>query len=125
MQAWQILPTASAGTLRLVDQELPPLGEGKVLVTLRAVSLNRRDVYLLDHALLEDGSEPFVPLSDGAGEVAAVGPGVRQWRPGDRVITTFFPIWQEGRPIEAELIQRGDRDAPGVLCEQVIVHESE
>ncbi|HEV8190208.1 MAG TPA: alcohol dehydrogenase catalytic domain-containing protein, partial [Ktedonobacterales bacterium] len=125
MQTWQVVPGTSAGTLQVVDQKLPALGEGEVLVTLRAVSLNRRDVYLLDHAVMEDGPAPFIPLSDGAGDVAAIGPGVTQWQPGDRVITTFFPIWLDGPPTEANLLQRGDRDAPGVLREFVIVRESE
>lgn len=125
MRTWHITPGASAGTLRLVDQDEPPLGAGEALVAIRAAALNRRDVYLLDHAILADGPEPFIPLSDGAGDVIAVGPGVRQFRPGDRVLTTFFPFWLQGQPTEAQLVQRGDRDAPGVLAERVIVRETE
>src|SRR4051812_17465601 len=112
MQTWQVVPEESAGRLALVDDDLFSPGMGQVLVTLQAVSLNRRDVHLLDHAVVEDGSTPFIPLSDGAGEVTAIGAGVTQWQLGDRVITTFFPLWLDGAPTEATLLQRGDRDAP-------------
>lgn len=125
MQTWYIVPGSGAGVLRVTEEEAPVPGNGQVLINLRAVALNRRDVYLLDHASQEDGETPFIPLSDGAGDVDAVGPGVTRWRPGDRVMTTFFPVWLEGPPTNANLIQRGDRDVPGVLCDHVVVHETE
>jgi NADPH:quinone reductase-like Zn-dependent oxidoreductase len=37
-------------------------------------------------------------MSDGAGEVVAVGEGVNEFAIGDHVVSTFFPGWQEGQP---------------------------
>jgi len=68
-------------------------GAGQKLMRLYAAALNRRDVYLLDEATQAAGTAPFIPLSDGAGELIEVDLSVARWRPGDRVITTFFPFW--------------------------------
>ncbi|QGX39834.1 zinc-dependent alcohol dehydrogenase family protein [Permianibacter aggregans] len=73
---------------------LPPLAEHEVQVRIRAVSLNHRDLLIAG-----DGSkpgEPVIPVSDGAGEVIAVGSKVKQWQPGDRVMLSFFPDWVDG-----------------------------
>ncbi len=37
-------------------------------------------------------------MSDGAGEVEAIGPGVDGFAVGDRVVSTFFPTWLDGTP---------------------------
>jgi NADPH:quinone reductase-like Zn-dependent oxidoreductase len=125
MQTWWIVPGQSRGLLELHEEELPVPGEGEVLVALRAAALNRRDVYLLDEAGQANGDSPFIPLSDGAGDVTAIGPNVTRWRQGDRVITTFFPLWIEGPSTMEQLLQRGERGAPGVLRSYMAVHESE
>jgi NADPH:quinone reductase-like Zn-dependent oxidoreductase len=39
-----------------------------------------------------------IPMSDGAGEVVAVGEGVTAFKPGDQVLSTFFPNWPAGGP---------------------------
>ncbi len=41
---------------------------------------------------------PYIPLSDGAGVVTAVGDGVSGFAVGDRVLSHFFPHWQDGPP---------------------------
>ncbi len=76
--------------LREVDDPVP--GPGEVLVRVEATSLNFRDL-LLAERLRNDR----IPLSDGAGVVAAVGPGVTSVAPGDRVAGTFFSHWVDGR----------------------------
>lgn len=69
---------------------------GEVSVRWHASSLNFHDY------LVAIGGIPVqpgrVPMSDGAGEIIAVGEGVTQWKPGDRVMSLFFPNWVEGRP---------------------------
>ena len=88
------------GTYRLTLEQAPipePAGHD-VLVRVRAASLNRRDVYVLKGQYPMPPRHRLVPLSDGAGEVIAVGKGVTRFKPGDRVAAIFFQRWLEGRP---------------------------
>ncbi len=84
-----------AKTLRLVEVEEPGPGPGQVVVRLRAASLNYRDLLILSGRAPADAGR--VPLSDGAGEVVALGPGASRWEIGARVAGTFFRGWQAGR----------------------------
>lgn len=71
-------------------------GPGEVLVRMRASSLNYHDYAVVTGILkVEDGR---IPMSDGAGEVLAVGEGVHEFRKGDRVLSTFFTNWPDGEP---------------------------
>jgi len=76
---------------------LPP-GPNEALVQVRASSLNRRDIGIQKGVYPVGPRETLVPLSDGAGEVVAVGPGTTRVKPGDRVAATFFQSWAAGRP---------------------------
>jgi NADPH:quinone reductase-like Zn-dependent oxidoreductase len=89
VKAWQILERGSLDGLRIVDLPEPSPGPGEVLVRIRAVALNFRD--LIATRIERPGAlTPLIPCSDGAGEVVAVGPGVTQWQPGDRSSGVFF-----------------------------------
>lgn len=69
---------------------------GEILVRVRASSLNYHDLLVaLGGIPTQDGR---IPMSDGAGEVIAIGTGVGRFRPGDRVVSTFFPDWHTGAP---------------------------
>ncbi len=85
--------------LTQVEMERPSAGPGEVLVRMRAAALNYRDQAIVAGKYI-GGSVPrdTIPLSDGAGEVEAVGEGVSRFKPGDRVITAFFANWSEGPP---------------------------
>ncbi len=73
----------------------PKPAKGEVLVRVRASSLNYHDfVVVLGGIPTPDGR---IPMSDGAGEVVAVGDGVTKWKVGDRVLSLFFPNWQSGQ----------------------------
>jgi len=104
--------------LCLVERPDPVPCHGQVLVRLRAASLNYRDTLILKGGY---GSrqlrENFIPLSDGAGEVVALGPGVTRFRVGDRVTVSFFQHWIAGAPDERALDSDTGRNVDGVLCE--------
>jgi NADPH:quinone reductase-like Zn-dependent oxidoreductase len=81
--------------LRLIERERPTPGPREVLVRLRAASLNFRDLAIISGKYIGGAlARDTIPLSDGAGEVAAVGPEVSGFAVGDRVVATFA----QGRP---------------------------
>src|SRR6202521_2276261 len=96
MRAYQLDRLGSLDGLVLAERDSPSPGVSEGLVQVRASSLNARDLMILN------GVFPFpipagrVPLSDGAGEVVAVGAGVTRFKVGDRVINSFFPNWFGG-----------------------------
>lgn len=64
-----------------------------MVVKVKAATLNYKDLVLaLGWLPLNNGDADYVPLSDGAGKVVGVGPGVRNLQPGDRVVPSFFRI---------------------------------
>lgn len=109
--------------ISLHESEQPEPGHGEVTVRIHAVSLNYLDLKVIA-GTFPGGRSGLVPLSDAAGQVLAVGPGVTSWQPGDRVVSTFFPQWQAG-PIRDD----ARRTIPGstidgVLQEVCCFHES-
>jgi NADPH:quinone reductase-like Zn-dependent oxidoreductase len=95
MKAIQIAAPASLDSLRQVDLPDPsPPGPGEILVRLRASSLNYHDYLVAVGGIpTPDGR---IPMSDGAGEVLAVGAGVKDFAVGDLAVSTFFPRWLDG-----------------------------
>jgi len=87
----------STGTdgLRRAERPRPEPGPGEVLVRMRAVSLNFRDLAIVDGQYIRGPlTQDTIPMSDGAGEIEAVGAGVSELAIGDRVVATFT----QGRP---------------------------
>ncbi|MCP5329293.1 MAG: zinc-binding dehydrogenase [Steroidobacteraceae bacterium] len=73
-------------------------GSREALVRIQASSLNRRDLSIRDGSYPIANRDTLVPLSDGAGEVVAVGPETTRFQIGDRVAATFFQSWLAGHP---------------------------
>lgn len=96
VKTFQITGTNGLDSLRCVDLPEPRPGPGEVRLRLRAVSLNYRDWMNVAGLHGITGPVPRIPCSDGAGEVLEVGPGVTDWRAGDRVVVPFMPGWLEG-----------------------------
>ncbi|MET0369778.1 MAG: NAD(P)-dependent alcohol dehydrogenase [Sphingobium sp.] len=82
--------------LTLTDR--PPAaapGPGEITVRIRASSLNYHDYAVVTGAIPAAANR--VPMSDGAGEVTAVGPGITDYAVGDAVVSLFFPLWTDGQ----------------------------
>lgn len=128
MKQWTMRTTGRAN-LELADAPIPGPAPGEILIRVSAVSLNYRDRLAIDEGLTMIFPEtgPFVPASDLAGEVVAVGAGVDRFAPGDRVISTCLPGWIDGPgPGNARLggpEALGSGHLPGVLAEYVALDQ--
>src|SRR6202165_1066377 len=91
MRVYQLDRPGSLDGLVLAERNVPSPAAGEVLVRVRASSLNFRDLMILNGEYPMPVPPGRVPLSDGAGEVVAVGADVRRFKVGDRVINSFFP----------------------------------
>ncbi|WP_418163287.1 zinc-dependent alcohol dehydrogenase family protein [Pantoea vagans] len=113
--------------LKLVAAEIPQPGHNEVLVRVSAVSLNFRDKVIIEGGMGNGMPMPFTPGSDMAGVVEAVGPGTTRFSPGERVISTFFPDWIDGKLPNTARNPRYDTIGyafQGVLAEYVIMNEA-
>lgn len=120
-RAWQI-DAFGAKNLRCVQDDLSPPGPGKILVRVQAVSLNHRDLLLLDDRYGWTPPLPFTPGSDMAGIVVATGAGVTRFVPGDAVLGAFFAGWIDGPWPTEDAMQLGG-PGPGMLATHVVLDE--
>lgn len=95
MRCFTFAPQGSAYTLEAGTRPEPVAQPGRVIVQVRAVSLNYRDLTTLRNKAGRNVAGR-IPCSDGVGEVVAVGPGVDRVRVGDRVAGCFFQTWIDG-----------------------------
>jgi NADPH:quinone reductase-like Zn-dependent oxidoreductase len=97
MRTWQ-LPKGGAGIEALTKAERPEPkpAHRQVLVKVVACSLNFRDLGIVRGTYRMPVAANIVPLSDGAGEVVAVGDGVTRVKAGDKVAGCFFQRWPGG-----------------------------
>ena len=103
------------------ERPTPQPGPGEVLVNLRALSLNFRDLLVVQGKYNPRMKLPRVPVSDGAGEVVAVGEGVSAWKTGDRVVIPFMPEWREGPLSAAAVASALGGDVDGLLREFAVI----
>lgn len=95
-------------------------GKGEIRVAIMASSLNFHDL------MVAGGQSPTadgrILLSDGAGIVEEVGEGVKDFKVGDRVVSTFFPLWSAGKPVPAVggFAHTPGDGIDGMACEYVV-----
>jgi NADPH:quinone reductase-like Zn-dependent oxidoreductase len=123
MRAWQVSSFGLDGLEGVQRPDREP-GWGEVVVRVRAVSLNYRDLLVAKGLYNPKMKLPRIPCSDGAGEVEAVGQGVTEWRPGDRVAGIFMQNWLEGPPMPAKIAGALGGDIDGMLAERVVLPAS-
>ncbi|MFE3453643.1 NAD(P)-dependent alcohol dehydrogenase [Nonomuraea sp. NPDC059194] len=112
----------NGGGLSIREHEDPVPEAGQVVVAVRATSLSFRELMVLRGDYVLPVKPDVIPVSDGAGEVVAVGPDVVGVRVGDRVAATLFPSWQDGPFGLQHLPQRGG-SLDGMLTELALVEE--
>ena len=114
-----------AGLDNLKHEEMAAPGDpgpGEIRVRLRASSLNYHDYIVVVGGIpTPDGR---IPMSDGAGEVLAVGAGVTEFAVGDAVVSTFFPNWLDGAPIPGGFAGVPGDGADGYAREEVVAPAS-
>ncbi len=123
VQAIRAFEVQGAGidTLRPIDTPFPDLAPDQVLVRIKAVSLNYRDLITVrgEYGL----ATPLIPVSDGAGEVVSVGSAVKEYKEGDRVVGLFRPTWQGGEPSKEKLALALGGTLPGLLRQYAVFTE--
>ncbi|WP_159980613.1 MULTISPECIES: NAD(P)-dependent alcohol dehydrogenase [unclassified Novosphingobium] len=125
MKAYEVGAMDGLSSWRQVERASPAPGLGQVLIRVKAVSLNYRDILIVNRQYgFSDPSPDLIPVSDGAGEVIGIGEGVTRWKLGDRVAGIFSQSWFGG----AQVVDAWDTTlggaVDGMLAEYVVLHEN-
>lgn len=124
MNAWKLKPGDGIAGLRRGYAVVRSPGPSDVVVRVHAASLNYRDLMFARGDYLGIGDAPLIPLCDGAGEVVEVGRDVTRFKPGDRVINTYFPHWIDGDPAPWKVAGSAGAQIDGVLAQQFVTPET-
>ncbi len=123
MKAFEIQKSFGLDSLNLTERPAPSPGYGQILIKLRAVSLNYRDLMVVKGLYNPNIPLPLIPCSDGVGEVVALGEGVTRVKVGDRVAGIFFQKWLSGGLTEEKTRSALGGAIDGVLAEYAVLHE--
>ncbi|MEM6364041.1 MAG: NAD(P)-dependent alcohol dehydrogenase, partial [Planctomycetota bacterium] len=123
MRAFQVQTDGGIDAIQMVETPEPEPNPGEVKIRMRAASLNYRDLGIASGGYFRNDHRPVVPLSDGAGEVVALGDGCTQWNVGDRVSPIFVRDWIDGSATDAALTTCLGGGVDGVLADFVTLPE--
>jgi NADPH:quinone reductase-like Zn-dependent oxidoreductase len=120
MRALNVAAPWGPDAIKVVELPDPKPGAGQVLVRMKAVSLNYRDLLMINGMYgrgAASTTDVITPFSDGCGVVEAVGEGVTRFKPGDRVATLFFQGWVSGPPTLEKVVTALGFPIPGAGAE--------
>jgi NADPH:quinone reductase-like Zn-dependent oxidoreductase len=124
MKAYAIVEKYGIDNLQPVERPDPTPGPDQIVVRVKAVSLNYRDLITVKTGGPRGSAPlPLIPCSDGAGEVVKVGPGVTRVKVGDRVASIFFQNWIAGDILAQHFSSALGGAIDGMFAEQVLLHE--
>jgi NADPH:quinone reductase-like Zn-dependent oxidoreductase len=119
-----LLPRFGAANLTLAEHPVAAPGPTDIVIRLTAASINYRDVVVVDGTYKPDMKLPLVPLSDGCGEVVAVGEAVSRFAVGDRAMPLYTRGWISGPPtLEQRTARTLGGPFDGVARERITVSE--
>ncbi len=116
MEVWELEDAFGPEHLAKGERELARPGPGEVMLTMRAASLNYRDTLVIRGGYGPRVKTPLIPVSDGVGEVVAVGDGVHRFSVGDRAAPLFFQEWFGGEARQAKMAATLGGPLDGVLA---------
>ena len=124
MKVLQLQDDWSIDNLTLTKRPKPESGTGQVLLQMKAASLNYRDLVVPQRGYgALTGTLPLIPISDGVGEVIAIGEGVRRVVVGDRVCPVMIQSWISGPPTMEKLSSTLGGPLDGVMTEYMVLSE--
>ena len=119
MKAIQTHPQQGLDGLTLVNLPDPgDPGPTAIRVRVHATSLNFHDLGVVTGRL--PSADGRIPMADGAGVVEAVGSEVTEFKPGDNVVSTFFPTWLDGEATLADFTTTPGDGIDGYAREVVV-----
>ncbi|QCO57722.1 NAD(P)-dependent alcohol dehydrogenase (plasmid) [Pseudorhodobacter turbinis] len=124
MRVFQIEGDWGIDNLKLSERPEPVAGRNQVLVAMRMAALNSRDLIVPERGYgRATGNLPLIPVSDGVGEVVAIGEGVTRVAVGDRVCPTYFQNWTGGAPSPARFASSLGGAIDGVMADLMCLSE--
>jgi NADPH:quinone reductase-like Zn-dependent oxidoreductase len=122
-RAWELRDAFGLDHLCLTERDAGEPGRGEVRLSMRAWSLNYRDLLMVTGKYDPKQPLPLVPLSDGVGVVDAAGEGVTRIGVGDRVMPIFAQKWVAGPPTKRDFFSALGGPVPGTLRESMVLSE--
>lgn len=124
MRVYELNGARGIDSIALANRPEPSPLRGQILIKMHAWSLNYRDLLIINDNY--NGVKPnhVIALSDGAGEVIAIGPDVRRFKVGDRVSPAFSSSWIAGPMTAADPPLFRGAVVDGVLAELVACDEN-
>lgn len=123
MRAIEIQSFGLDGLRLAVRPDPKPLEPWEVLVQIKAVSLNYRDLMMAKGEYNPRQPLPLIPCSDGAGEVISIGSAVTAFKVGDKVAGLLPQTWGAGESLKEHFKHTLGGPLDGMLCEYRVFPE--
>lgn len=123
MKVYEINGEFGIDRLKASDRPIPVPRSNEVLIKMHAVSLNARDLGVIDGFYNPNLNTPLIPVSDGVGEVVSLGENSNKFKIGDRVSGIFTQSWITGEPTQQNWVSTLGSPLNGLLAEFVVLPE--
>ncbi|MBD3921938.1 NAD(P)-dependent alcohol dehydrogenase [Paenibacillus sp. PR3] len=123
MKAYVLRNGFGLDNVKQEDRPIPSPGPGEVLIRMKAASLNARDIGVINGFYEPNRTQPLIPVSDGVGEIAALGDQASKFKIGERVSPIFTQSWTTGEPTQANWVSTLGSPFDGLLAEYVVLPE--